>query len=191
MAFLRVPKTPITTGDIADLAVTTPKLADLAVTTPKVADLAVSTPKIANLAVATGKLADLAVSTPKVADLAISTAKLASGAVTPGKVGVGVMSDGWSFTHTSAAHTIAAGGETSIASLTGAGAGTIIFDGNGDGVFNMRVYTDGILEDTIPTNESVVAIYAFGTSLEVRVHNPTTATATQTSSSFNARTTVR
>ena len=156
MAFLRIPRVPVPTEDIADLAVTTPKIADLAV------------------------------STPKVADLAITTAKLTDGAVVPAKVAAGVMSESWSLTRTPTVYTLAGGAEESIGNLVGDGLVVILFNGDGDGVFNMRTYTDGILADTIPTNERIIAIYAPDTALEVRIQNPTAATATHNSSGFEA-----
>jgi hypothetical protein len=51
----------------------------------------------------------------------------------------------------------------------------------------MRVYIDGTLEESFPTNEARVGTYSFTTSIEIRVQNPTGSSATQTSSSFNLR----
>jgi hypothetical protein len=137
-------------------------------------------------------LSDGCVTTPKIADGALSAdatgrAKMADGFVVAAKVGTGVMSSRITADHTSASYTLGAGAETSIVSISGNGHADILFAGDGDGVFNMRVYIDGTLEESFPTNEARIGTYAFTTSIEVRVQNPTGASATQTSSSFNLR----
>jgi len=90
--------------------------------------------------------------------------------------------------HTSTSYTLAAGAEATIDAITGkVGFCTIMFDGNGDGVFRMRVYVDGVLDDDFPTNETRIGHYSFASSLEVRIYNPTGGSATQTSSGYTLR----
>ncbi len=207
MPSFRIARVPITTPDIADGAITTPKLADGAVTTIKLADSAVTTAKladgavvtakladgavvtakIADSAITTPKLADGAVTTTKLADLAVTTPKIADGAVTPAKVGSGVMSSRISIDHTKANYTLGAGAETTLATVSGNGAVSVLFHGDGDGVFMIRVYVDGVKEEEFYTNESRIGIYAFTTSLVIKLYNPTTASATQSSTSFSLR----
>ncbi len=99
-----------------------------------------------------------------------------------------VVFDRLSLNHTSSSFTLPAGGEAVIDSITGkVGFCTIMFDGNGDGVFRMRVYVDGVLDDEFATNETRIGHYSFASSLEVRIHNPTTGSATQTSSGYTLR----
>ena len=99
----------------------------------------------------------------------------------------GLITDPQKADHKSASYTLGAGAETEVASLAGNGLANIIFDGDGDGIFNMRVYSDGVLEDEFPTNWAGMTACAQATLLEIRIHNPTLATATQTSSSFRIR----
>ena len=103
----------------------------------------------------------------------------------------GLITDPQRANHISAPYTLGAGAETEITSLTGNGLANIAFDGDGDGIFNMRIYADEILEDEFPTNWGGMAIYASATSLSVRLHNPMTATATQTSTSFKIKVIMR
>jgi hypothetical protein len=107
-------------------------------------------------------------------------------AIALGDLPAGTLSSRVSLDHTSTSFTLAGGAEASIATVSGNGTATILFAGNGAGVFNMRVYVDGVLEDSFPSNEQRIGVYSFTTSLEVRVHNPGAA-ATSTSSSFNIR----
>jgi hypothetical protein len=141
--------------------------------------------RLARLPITTADIADGAVTTPKIADLAVSTAKLADAAVTPAKVGAGVMSSRILKDHMKASYTLDAGGEESIYSASGNGSAAILFAGDGDGAFRMRVYVDGELDDEFPTDEARVSIHGFTSSLEVRVYNPAASPATATSSSFN------
>jgi hypothetical protein len=179
MPSLRVAVFPITTAQIADGAITTAKLADGAVTTAKIADRAV----------VTAKIADSAVTTAKIADSAVTTAKIADSAVTPAKVAAGVMTSRIAVDHTKANYTLAAGGETVITTQSGNGAATVLFLGDGDGTFRIRVYIDGATtpEDEFPTNEPRIGVYSFTTRIEIRIYNPGTASATATSSSFSLR----
>jgi len=183
----RVVLAPITTGMLADGCVTTAKLADGCLS----ADAA-GRAKMADGFITTAKIGDGQITTPKLADGCLSAdaagrAKMADGFLTAAKCASGVMSSRITADHTSTSYTLGAGAETSIVSFSGNGHADILFAGDGDGVFNMRVYTDGTLEESFPTNESRVGTYGFTTSIEIRVHNPTTGSATQTSSSFNLR----
>jgi len=144
--------------------------------------------KIARLPISTADIEDLAITTAKLADLAVSTAKIADAAVTTAKVATGVMSSKIEGDHTSASYTLAAGEEVSlIGPISGNGSAVILFSGDGDGTFNMRVYIDGAMEEEFPTNEPRIGIYSFTTSIEVKLYNPTGASATATSSSCNLR----
>ena len=93
--------------------------------------------------------------------------------------------------HKSALYTLAAGAEIEIISLTGNSLANIISEGDGDGIFNMRIYANGILEDEFPTNWRGIAACAPVTSLSVRLHNPTAAVTTQTSTSLRIRAIMR
>jgi hypothetical protein len=71
-----------------------------------------------------------------------------------------VVFDRLNLNHASTSYTIAAGAEATIDAITGkVGFCTIMFDGNGDGVFRMRVYVDGVLDDDFPTNETRIGHY--------------------------------
>lgn len=142
--------------------------------------------------ITTDMIADGAITTPKLADGVLSAdaagrAKMADGFLTEAKCASGVLSSRITTDHTSTSYTLGAGAEASIVSFSGNGHADILFAGDGDGVFRMRVYIDGTMEEEFPTNEARVGTYAFTTSIEVRVQNPTAASATQTSSSFNLR----
>lgn len=90
--------------------------------------------------------------------------------------------------HTSSSYTLGAGAEATIDAITGkTGFCTIMFDGNGDGIFRMRVYVDGSLDDDFLTNETRIGHYSFASSLQVRIYNPTGSSATQTSSGYTLR----
>jgi len=156
------------------------------VNTPDIADGAVTEAKIADGAVTSSKIGTGAVITDKLADGAVTTAKIADGAVTEVKT-TGVAPTKQSVDHTSTSYTLDAGAEESLASVSGQGSASILFAGDGDGTFKVRVYVDGTMEDEFPTNERRIGIYAFASSLEVRLYNPGTASATGTSSSFNLR----
>jgi hypothetical protein len=183
----RVVLAPITTGMIADGAITTAKLADGCLS----ADAA-GRAKMANGFIVTAKIGDAQITTAKLADGVLSAdaagrAKMADGFLTAAKCASGVMSSRITADHTSTSYTLGAGAEASIVSISGNGHADILFAGDGDGVFNMRVYIDGTLEESFPTNEARVGTYSFTTSIEIRVQNPTGSSATQTSSSFNLR----
>jgi hypothetical protein len=92
-----------------------------------------------------------------------------------------------SFDHTSSPFSLGAGEELTLFSARGLGSSTIIFRGDGDGVFEVRVFVDGALEDSFPTNEARVGSYTWTNSLDVRLRNPTTSVLTQSSSGFNVR----
>jgi hypothetical protein len=89
--------------------------------------------------------------------------------------------------HKSTSYTLSAGAELTIHSLSGIGSCTVVFYGDGDGVFNMRVYVDGSLDDSFPTNQPRIGLYTFYSSLEIRVHNPLEGPASHTSSGYNLR----
>lgn len=142
--------------------------------------------------ITTAMLADGCVTTAKLADGCLSAdavgrAKMADGFLTVAKCAAGVLSSRITADHTSTSYTLGAGAEASIVSFSGNGHADILFAGDGTGVFNMRVYVDGTLEESFPTNESRIGTYSFTSSLEIRVHNPTTSSTTNNSSSFNLR----
>jgi len=183
----RVVLAPITTDMLADGCVTTAKLADGclsadAVGRAKMADGFVTAAKIGDGQITTSKLADGCLS----ADAA-GRAKMADGFITATKCASGVLSSRITADHTSTNYTLGAGAEASIVSFSGNGHADILFAGDGDGTFNMRVYIDGTLEESFPTNEPRIGTYAFSSSIEIKVHNPTTSSTTKTSSSFNLR----
>jgi len=62
-----------------------------------------------------------------------------------------------------------------------------MFDGDGDGVFRMRVYVDDMLDDDFPTDEARIGHYAFSLSLEIRIYNPTLSSSTHSSSGYTLR----
>jgi hypothetical protein len=82
-----------------------------------------------------------------------------------------------------------AGAEQEITSLSGHGAVSVLFKGDGDGAFKVRVYVDGATtaEDEFSTNEVRVGVYAFSTSLSIKLYNPSTSSVTGTSTSFGLR----
>lgn len=143
--------------------------------------------RIAKVPVPTEEIEDKAITEPKVAEGAITTPKLANFAVVPIKVGAGVMTEKISASHVSASFTLAPSEVSVITRITGIGAASILFAGDGDGAFNMDVLVDGILEDRFPTNQSFVTIHSFSTEIVVRIHNPLATTETRTSSSFELR----
>lgn len=118
---------------------------------------------------------------------AITTEKLADGAVVPAKVGAGVMSSKISFDHTKTTYILNAGAETTIYSFSGNGAVVVLFQGDGDGTFKIRIYVDGTQEDEFSTNEPRVATYSFGSSIAIRLYNPTTSGQEKSSVSFGLR----
>jgi len=178
---------PITTGMIADGAITTPKLADGCLS----ADAA-GRAKMADGYIVTAKIGDGQITTAKLADGCLSAdaagrAKMADGFLTAAKCAAGVLSSRITYDHTSTSYTLGGLSETTIVSLSGNGHADILFAGDGDGVFYMRVYIDGTLEEEFPTNEARVGTYGFTSSISIRVYNPDTATASAKSSSFNLR----
>jgi len=93
----------------------------------------------------------------------------------------------YSFDHAIRDYTLDPKAETTIVSIRALGHVDIIWEGNGDGVFLIRVYVDGIMEEEFYTNESRIGTYAFDESFEVRLYNPLDVVATQKSMSHSIR----
>jgi len=93
----------------------------------------------------------------------------------------------YSFDHAVRSYTLDPKEETTIVSIRVIGHVDIIWEGDGDGVFLIRVYVDGKLEEEFYTDESRVGTYAFERSFEVRLYNPLNVIATQTSMSHSIR----
>jgi len=89
--------------------------------------------------------------------------------------------------HTSTPVTLDAGQEHSIFTHDGLGHVTVLFQGDGDGVFEMRIYVDGKLEEGFSTDESRIGTYSFRERFEIRVLNPASVGKTGTTSSFILR----
>jgi len=93
----------------------------------------------------------------------------------------------YSFDHAITDYTLNPGQQITIMSIKALGHVDIIWEGDGDGVFIMRVYINGKLEEELYTDEVRTGTYAFDKSLEVRLYNPTTKVLTKTSTTFSAR----
>lgn len=91
--------------------------------------------------------------------------------------------------HTKASYTLGAGGSTTLAFITGVGSTTILFSGDGDGVFRIRIFIDGSATpaEEFPTNEARISIHSFTSRLDIVLYNPGAASATASSASFNLR----
>jgi len=93
----------------------------------------------------------------------------------------------YSFDHAITIYTLDPKVETSIVRVEALGFVVIIWSGDGDGVFLMRVYVDDNLEEEFPTDESSVGTHSFEKSFEIRLYNPLNVKATHTSMSHEIR----
>lgn len=89
--------------------------------------------------------------------------------------------------HIATTYTLPPKGIVSLAKVTGHGFANVFFTGDGYPEFLMEALPDGLLEDFFPANQRFVGAYAFESSLEIRLRNPTTYTITGKSSSFELR----
>jgi len=89
------------------------------------------------------------------------------------------------FNHAKQLFTLNAIAEQSLFSVKGAGLVVVELSGDGDGVFTLRIYVDGSIENEFPTNKSVTESYAFDSSFELRLFNP--ASTSQSASSETIR----
>ena len=86
--------------------------------------------------------------------------------------------------YATASVTLAAAATSNIQNYTGAGTVIILYSGDGDGSFNMQVVVDGVLDDTLPTNQQGIYIGTYASTLVVRVQNPTAGSLTKKTSTF-------
>jgi len=93
----------------------------------------------------------------------------------------------YSFDHAVRDYTLGPRAEVTIVSIRAVGHVDIIWEGDGDGTFLMRVYIDGRLEEEFYTDEARFGTYAFESSFEIRLYNPLDITATHTSMSHSVR----
>jgi len=100
---------------------------------------------------------------------------------------VPVVIEPYSFDHVITDYTLNPKAEASIVSVKRLSYVTILWEGDGDGVFWIRVYVDNILEEEFPTDESYVGTHSFRKSLEVRIYNPLNIRATHTSTTHSIR----
>ncbi len=64
---------------------------------------------------------------------------------------------------------------------------TIVFHGDGDGEFIIRVYVDNTLDSEFYTNEFRIGHYTFNSALRITIHNPLPIKTTRYSTSFSLR----
>jgi hypothetical protein len=95
------------------------------------------------------------------------------------------------FDHAKQLFTLDAIAEQSLFSVKGAGLTVIEFAGDGDGVFTIRVYVDGGIEDAFPTNKAITRAYAFDSSFDIRLFNPLDTSQTASSETIRLRGLVR
>jgi len=95
--------------------------------------------------------------------------------------------ESYSYNHTARDYTLNPKAEASIVTIRALGHVDIIWKGDGDGIFMMRIYVDGVKEEEFPTNETRIGTYAFKKSFEVKVYNPLDVIKTQTSMSHSIR----
>lgn len=89
--------------------------------------------------------------------------------------------------HSKTNYTLNAGAEQSLITVSGKGFVTVLYSGDGDGVFKLRIYVDGTLDETIATNEARVGAYTFNSSLEIKIYNPADSQDTKSSETFYIR----
>ena len=92
-----------------------------------------------------------------------------------------------SYDHTKETYIIDSGSSVTITSITGSGYVSIIYYGDGDGNFTLRINIDGNYEDEIPTNEKRIGVYTFNNVLSIELYNPATVTGTYSSMSLSVR----
>jgi len=98
------------------------------------------------------------------------------------------LASGITATHSITSYTLDPGAELSLISFSGFnGSVSMLFRGDGDGIFEIRIFLDATLEESFPTNERRIGIYSFTNSIDIRLRNPTATIATQTSQSFDLR----
>jgi len=95
------------------------------------------------------------------------------------------------FDHVIKDYTLNPKAEATIVTIRALGHVDILWEGDGDGVFLIRVYVDGKLEEEFYTDEIRVGTYAFETSFEIRLYNPLDVLTTQTSMSHSIRGLIR
>jgi hypothetical protein len=95
------------------------------------------------------------------------------------------------FDHAKQLFTLGAVAEQSLFSVKGAGIVVVELAGDGDGVFMVRVYVDGGIEDAFPTNRAITRAYSFDSSFELRLFNPSNTSQTASSETIRLRGFVR
>jgi hypothetical protein len=95
------------------------------------------------------------------------------------------------FDHSKQLFTIDAIAEQTLFSAKGAGLVVVELSGDGDGVFRVRIYTDGNIEDEFPTNKAITRVYAFDSSFDLRLFNPLSTSRTASSETIRLRGLVR
>jgi len=93
----------------------------------------------------------------------------------------------YSFDHVIVGYKLDPKVETTIVSIHAVGHVDVVWEGDGDGTFLIRVYIDGKLEEEFYTEEERVGTYAFERSFEIKLYNPLDVTTTRTSMSFSVR----
>ena len=95
------------------------------------------------------------------------------------------------FDHSKQLFTLDAVAEQSLFSVKGAGLVVVELAGDGDGVFTVRIYTDGSIENEFPTNKAITRAYAFDTSFDLRLFNPASTSQSASSETIRLRGFVR
>lgn len=95
------------------------------------------------------------------------------------------------FDHSKQLFTLDAIAEQTLFSAKGAGLVVVELAGDGDGVFRIRIYTDGNIGDEFPTNKAITRAYAFDSSFELRLFNPSNTSQTASSETIRLRGLVR
>jgi hypothetical protein len=95
------------------------------------------------------------------------------------------------FNHSKQLFTLDAIAEQSLFSVRGAGIVVVELYGDGDGVFRVRIYTDGSIEDEFPTSKAITRAYSFDSSFDLRLFNPLNATRSASSETIRLRGLVR
>jgi len=95
------------------------------------------------------------------------------------------------FDHSKQLYTLSANYEQTLFSAKGAGLVVVELAGDGDGVFTLRVYVDGNVEDAFPTNRVITRAYSFDSGFEIRLYNPAGTLQTASSETIRLRGLVR
>jgi len=95
------------------------------------------------------------------------------------------------FDHTKQLYTLDANYEQTLFSARGAGIVVVELAGDGDGVFTLRIYIDGSVEDAFPTNRVITRAYSFDSGFEIRLYNPAGTLQTASSETIRLRGLVR